>query len=65
MTRSCMNPASVLFPERDEPMADATELRNIPYHNMTPRKTERSITILNKDWKPVTFLGWGEDDGDV
>ena len=63
LARPCMNPASILFPERDEPMADATELRTIPYHNMTPRKKEEPVTILNRDWRP-TFLGWGADDGD-
>lgn len=63
MTRP-MNPANVLFPERDEPMADATDLRVIPYHNMTPRKAEKPIVILNKDWRPTMFLGWGENDGD-
>jgi hypothetical protein len=59
-----MNPAGVLFPVRDEDMADASELRVIPHYSMSPRKKEKPIVILNKDWRPHVFLGWGDDDGD-
>jgi hypothetical protein len=65
-----MNPAGTLFEERDEPMVEqryGTRHNGRPLVAQTkprPRDWDKPVTILNKDWKPAKFLGWGDNDGD-
>jgi len=66
MTRPCMNPASFLFPERDEPMVSSRDNGRplTAQKKPRPRGWDQPVKVLNRDWTPPKFIGHGDDDGD-